>query len=386
MNPFVGKTMFVLGAGASRHTGAPLLFDFMSEARARMLKAELVYKKDFKDVFEWIEKMKGPAYYLNLDLNNLEHVFSLISMLNAVDPEGEKLYKSISLVMLETLEQCQVPFQGEQFQPDPVYTQFLVKIDEHANQLSEGVSILEQPEVDTIVTFNYDVMLNFAFYSGFAVMPNYCLKGENTKFYNKLVKLHGSMNWASHRRCPQNSKNEIQIVAPAPLPGSYSRARALKRNWDFRMLTEVLQKTQCKFCGKDGVLYPVFIPPTWAKKPEQIINVWKAAIDELRTTSQIVIIGYSLPPTDTFFQYILALGLFEGAQLERIIVIDPAASKNKDFKERYDKAFSRGLVERGKLKFKGETFQELLKGRRPPQGRPFSFQDVVYDLEYDDWD
>lgn len=372
--------MFVLGAGASYHTGAPLLYNFLSEARARMMKAQIVHEEDFKAVFEWIDKMRGPAYHLNLDLNNLEHVFSLISMLNAVDPEeGAELYKSISFVMLETLEQCQVAFRDGNFRPDPTYSTFLAFIDKHSKQ---DLAISRQTGLDTIVTFNYDVLLDFAIYFPDKELPNYCLQGENTHHY-KLLKLHGSMNWATHDRCPKNRKKEIQIVDPTPLAKNYPSTAG---PGGFRMFTHVLQKTPCRFCDQEKVLDPLFIPPTWTKDAGKIRNVWKTAIDELRTTSQIVIIGYSLPPTDTFFQYILALGLFEKPQLNRIIVVDPAVSKDPDFKRRYEKVFSRGMLERGELKFKGETFQELLEGRRPLQGRPFSFQDVVYDLEYDDWD
>ncbi len=71
-----GKTIYVLGAGASQHTGAPLLRDFLVTARIlREEKSELRYRGSFDRVFEWIDTLRGSSYYVEFDLDNLEHVF-----------------------------------------------------------------------------------------------------------------------------------------------------------------------------------------------------------------------------------------------------------------------------------------------------------------------
>ena len=67
-----------------------------------------------------------------------------------------------------------------------------------------------------------------------------------------------------------------------------------------------------------------------------------------------------MPRTDTFFQYLLTLGLAENPKLHRVIVVD--VDKRDDFRGRYEKVFSRSLSDRGALKFltplKFEEFTE----------------------------
>mgnify|MGYP001579740467 CR=1 FL=1 len=86
-----GKTIYILGAGASYHTGAPLLKDFLARARSLMASdSQLVYRESFENLFKWIDRLRAPAYYLEIDLDNLEHIFSLISMMQEVeDPDGD---------------------------------------------------------------------------------------------------------------------------------------------------------------------------------------------------------------------------------------------------------------------------------------------------------
>jgi len=53
-------------------------------------------------------------------------------------------------------------------------------------------------------------------------------------------------------------------------------------------------------------------------------SVWKSASEEIEQATRIIIIGYSLPETDSFFKYLLALGLSKNDSLQEIILINPA--------------------------------------------------------------
>ena len=64
--------------------------------------------------------------------------------------------------------------------------------------------------------------------------------------------------------------------------------------------------------------------------------VWQAAREELKQAFRLIIVGYSLPKTDSFFKYLLTLGLSENESLQEIILIDPAKDKLGDaLRERY---------------------------------------------------
>jgi hypothetical protein len=108
-------------------------------------------------------------------------------------------------------------------------------------------------------------------------------------------------------------------------------------------------------------LEPFIIPPTWSKliMDTPVAHVWKAAVDELMDAFQIIVIGYSMPQTDTFFQYLLTLGLESNPNLHRVIVVN--VDQSDSLKERYERVFSRGLKDRGGLKFiSGHNFYNFV--------------------------
>ena len=70
---------------------------------------------------------------------------------------------------------------------------------------------------------------------------------------------------------------------------------------------------------------PFIVPPTWNKTGygNRLTPVWTAAYQEIKEAARVIIIGYSLPETDSFFKYLLALGLSENDSLQQIIVVNP---------------------------------------------------------------
>ena len=87
-----GKTVYILGAGASAHTGAPVLRDFL--VRSRLLsegRTPPYFKRSFENVFLWINELRSSSYYVEFDLDNLEHIFSLADMSRQLElPAGEQ--------------------------------------------------------------------------------------------------------------------------------------------------------------------------------------------------------------------------------------------------------------------------------------------------------
>jgi hypothetical protein len=75
---------------------------------------------------------------------------------------------------------------------------------------------------------------------------------------------------------------------------------------------------------------------------------------------QIVLIGYSLPASDTFFQYLLGLGLQGNARLGRVVIVNP--DTHDSFKERVGQVFSGRLKERGRVIFQEQDFASYVGG------------------------
>jgi len=362
MAQITGKTIYVLGAGSSFHTGAPLLRDFLVKSRLlREEKKDLKYKDSFDRVFKWIDSLRGASYYVEFDLDNLEHIFSLADMLKQLgSEEGGKYFSDLRYVVMETLDRCQIRWKKGNFIPDPLYHNFIIgfqKLNEERRQVltqSGG-----EYENDVIITFNYDVMLDYSIRFRTSLTPDYCFETKTHPDSLKVLKLHGSTNWAY---CP-SCNNKLQVVTPSPVADGYHVSPFLEdEQWfDFKMVTDVLSKTSCRECNKHDTLEPLIIPPTWSKamKDSPFAKVWASAVEEIQKAFQIVVIAYSMPTTDTFFQYLLTLGLASNPKLHRVVVIDKDGSE--DFKERYKRVFSRSLVDRGRLKFlTGVTFKDFI--------------------------
>ena len=167
-----------------------------------------------------------------------------------------------------------------------------------------------------VITFNYDLVLDDALRS-LSIEPDYCLPPDIIEGPRqtadprtvRLLKLHGSLNWGICVGC----KDRITIAPP--LLGKFS-----VDDWN-----------GCERCNKSS-LQTLLVPPTWDKSEYRKIMspVWTQAVKEIRSATRICIIGYSVPDTDTFFKYLLALGLAKNDRLERFLVVDLDRNQESD--------------------------------------------------------
>lgn len=370
--PVLGKTVWVLGAGASAHAGIPLLRDFMVKARLLQKgRKDLAGAGAFETVFKWTEELRGAAYYTDLDLDNLEHLFSMAEMLNQTEGGKSPVWNAMRQLVLETIEKS-VAFidDGKGRTSDRVYSVFVQKLreleKERKTRLSGNSEALER---DVVVSFNYDVLLDEALYK-FDNPPDYGL-GEHTVLQEGarsergfgLLKLHGSLNWGVCAK--EGCEAKVQVIQLSPkLSDGFSNFSVPGRDLhvEFR-LVDKLRALKCPTCGDSHTLSPLLIPPTWSKIIERkaMKKVWAEAIRQLKSASQIVVAGYSMPQTDTFFQYLLALGLKANSELHRVVVVDKDCGPG--LKERYKKVFSRSLFERGRIVFVESSFENFVEGK-----------------------
>ena len=67
----------------------------------------------------------------------------------------------------------------------------------------------------------------------------------------------------------------------------------------------------------------MLLPPTWQKvfRP-QLSEIWDMAVRELRDATRIIILGYSMPPSDIHFKYLLAAGLEANNSIRQIWTVN----------------------------------------------------------------
>ena len=343
------NNVYILGAGFSREAGLPLVSDFLTRLRdshpwlqeqGRHDEAESVAK-----VLQYRLDAASAAYWTKLDLENIEELFSLASS------NGGDLSQHIQTAIAATLDYAfrvgGNPHKKELVVPartpwitDAPWTTFDKRESAFNARLYSiyvarllGMFIDGHPQGEnTFISFNYDTLLEDSL-SDLGVTFGYGLKKGDTKrhisaqsqqdsYQVKVLKLHGSVNWGRHNR-RANRFTEY---------GSYADLR------------------------NDGAA-PELIPPTWKKVfQNQFAQVWGSAVDALRNATRIIIIGFSIPPTDLHFKYLLAAGLQNNLSLRKVAFFNPAAEA---LQARARDLFNPHYLETGLIEFIPHTLQRL---------------------------
>ncbi len=308
-------TVFILGAGASKQAGAPLMADFLDCASDLLrLKTSGIEeaRSEFEDVFDAITELNGihTKSYLNFD--NIEDVFGAIEMAlllkklgNRKLEEIQRLRESLITLIFKTLEySIRFPVRKRQICPPEPYNLFM-----HILKLIKGKQPPQDPHEFAFITFNYDLCLDYALYFH-SFRFNYCLNGKTQDSAIPLLKLHGSINWGLSNQEEIIPKNVSEFDL-------YDQVEYVHLNLGSTLNLK-------KHDGKPLQGPPVIVPPTWNKNSYhgQLFNVWAVAAEELANAENIFIIGYSLPEADSFFRYLYALGSESRKKLRNFIVIN----------------------------------------------------------------
>lgn len=333
------RNVYILGAGFSAPAGAPLVRDFLDRSREFLedptASLDEVEREQFRNVFEFRQTLAQAREKVTLDLDDIEQLFGLVEMFGRLGLGGTRWRTRSSTVYLiaKTLELSTRWSKSERprirlhaktatmsclsglrdvFTPSGEY--FFADMYDYFASLLSG--LLDDPErrrgrMDSVITFNYDLVLDDALRRiGFT--PEYHLPKDLFSMPDSaanrrpvcVLKLHGSTNWAVCTKCHRSIFVLDEKVTRDP---------------------SSLRDRGCSKCHRRGY-QPLLIPPSWDKREYREITqtVWNKAVHELATATRICIIGYSMPETDAFFRYLLALALAENHGLFRLTVVDLA--------------------------------------------------------------
>lgn len=335
----MANAVFILGAGASKQGGAPLMADFLDQAEA-LWRTNMVSEKAefFKTVFFSIGRMQVVHSKAQLDLGNIESVFNALVMARILrkfpgdesfSPEDAEI--ALRQVIATTLEKTlQFPvLKGRIVAPKP-YESFANLIAYLRNDANPNRSV-------AVLTFNYDMAADYALYRS-NLGPDYCLTEERRNGI-PLLKLHGSMNWGVCTQC--------QTVVPWHLSEFFQKFR-------HQFLDDIEKAPFDIWSAFDSFTHcnhrveplPFLVPPTWNKTDhhEAIGAVWQRAAKELTDAEDVFIIGYSLPATDAFFRMLYAIGVVGDLPLKRIWVYNP--DQTGEVQERFRRLIGHGAENR----------------------------------------
>jgi hypothetical protein len=354
MRPYNDNNVYILGAGFSAEAGLPVISSFLAQMR---------------DAVDWLEKEGRPAereaiervldfrhqaaaagYRMNIDLDNIEHLFSL-----ADAAPGTTNSNDIRLAIAATIEvaaqtqkapigrmrvsksngwPCPDAWLNAAFVSSPSLEQFDVQssiFDYYAAVLSGLAADKRERGKNVVITLNYDLILEEAL-RRLDIPISYALGGaaefeaaagidESHKDALQILKLHGSVNWAE------------KPGASVLVCREYERVRTLG-------------------------LAPLLVPPTWQKiAAGAILSVWDAAVQAISKATRILLIGFSIPATDQHFKYLLAMGLKDNSSLRMVRIVDPRASA---LRTQYESVFREDQFKYGTASTREQTAEGFL--------------------------
>jgi len=256
------KTVFILGAGASKPAGVPLMADFLSTATTLWRTGQVEgVGESFSAVFRAISALQNVHSKADLDIHNLEAVFTAFEMAEALGKfpgldasEIGGLARAMRTVITATIEQTLLLPMGAgpgEPGPPPPYNEFATLIKSLRSDAS--------PKHDVaVITFNYDMALDYTFFANRTPI-DYGLGEAAAQNALPVLKLHGSLNWG---KCENNCG-----IVPWTLPQHLSNRTwpASPRPQTFRLaIGSRLSEFRCPACS-GSVDGPYLVPPTWSK-------------------------------------------------------------------------------------------------------------------------
>ncbi len=201
----------------------------------------------------------------------------------------------------------------------------------------------------TIITFNYDFLLEQYLYSLGYWFPDdgYFQKIKHgDKVLNnhvskvKIIKLHGSINWDSYNQFDDSLKLEWRNLNDLSIPL-------------FKEYNKEFNGRNAKFKKYEGKIDYILVTPTAIKKFETslILKLWKKAVRIIKNANKITVVGYSLPIQDTATTVLFSS--VDANNLNKVEIINPDISKDEE--DRYNIIFN------AKAKYIRETFQDYLR-------------------------
>lgn len=330
------SVVFILGAGASAQCGAPLMGNFLDVARDLLLSGKVKDKdkrKQFERVFYAIGKLQAVHSKAQLDLTNIESIFTVLELSRVIRSfpglKSEDIGSTISALkelIVTTLEQrinfpCNEELNSKIDAPEP-YNEFAALLKYLRTDAAPS-------QTASVITFNYDLAADVAIFNA-GMWPDYVIDGlEKREPCIQLMKLHGSLNWATEKE----SRNIKSLSVLDYFRGCASSIPYEKNKNVLNAQLDVGSKLQRSFreCHGSSIKIdsePVIVPPSWNKADYHcaLSDVWAAAAKNLSEAEYIFVIGYSLPETDSFFRHLYALGSVGDAPLRKIIIYNPEPS------------------------------------------------------------
>lgn len=321
--------MFILGAGASKPAGCPVMSEFLEKARRLALASPVgsPLRDNYEVVYDIQSVLTRALAQSSFDIDNIESIMCAIELGISLGGFGglsrenlEDAQKALLYVIADTLDRTLGISPNRHEHDGKVHIAGTISayqsLSHYARELARSPG-----HSAAIITFNYDLGIDLQL-GMHSVGVDYGLDevlvmpvGSGNPVTLPVFKLHGSLSWVRH---------EGKILAYSPyqyLCEDFAQERATA-SYFFDS-----SRGRRQLCGlSEGVAAPPFVvPPGEAKASyrDAILPVWKRAHEALSKADVIYVCGYSFPPTDMFFRQFYALGRISERPPRRVVLMNP---------------------------------------------------------------
>jgi hypothetical protein len=285
----------------------------------------------FEAVFRAVAGLQQVHSKAQLDLNNIESIFTALELGKVIQrvpglelAEISPAIASLKKLIVRTIEKrMPFPVTGTTLVAPEPYPNFAKLVHRLTAEVVPRKSV-------AVLTFNYDLAIDVALYRA-GLGPSYVIDSDPPSPHSiELLKLHGSLNWASESEGGRIRPLHMHHYLPAVqiYPGADQETFELPVGSQLQSLYQVCT-------GEPVLLEPeaVIVPPSWNKADHHgnLSPVWAAAAGHLSQAEHVFICGYSLPETDAFFRHLFALGSV-GPPLRQLVVYNPDTSVDAKFR------------------------------------------------------
>jgi|GEM_PF-1202863 len=334
------ETLFVLGAGASYSITKSNSVGKMDSKEApldRNFTARIKHPTEYKKKQLWVDAAKSEVskdflHHQQFSEIGLERSISLqlanLEFLDSIDRSKMRKVKLKSNEFIEKITHLMT------FELDRVKIRDSKIVEKFISKYFHQTSVEECP--NRIITFNYDTLIDKYLIDRFksinkiyfdSIAPNSITTRNKEKFSHPLMlKLHGSINWKckteeylkifKHGNHANETNNLDQGKTKSTITKTYNTKGCV-------YIDKIWLDDKVDAPGNDTS--PLIIPPI-ENKP--ITNVaifrylWSYAFEYLHECKELVIIGYSLPDSDTLANSLFSQ--FDNEKLKKITIVDPS--------------------------------------------------------------
>jgi hypothetical protein len=303
--------------------------DFLDIASNLLHSNEVQEKRtEFERVFAAIGALQVVHSKAQLDLNNIESIFTVLELGRIIQRvpglSVEQIPQAIAALkelIVKTLEvTMKFPTEERYIGVPKPYEQF-------ASLITHLYRDAFPTKTASVISFNYDIAADMAMYRA-GLGPDYVIEEPpGHHIHVPLLKLHGSLNWATEK-----ASRKIRPLHLTNYFQHYDYGGYEKHSSTRVPIGSNLVEYFARFASIEVDPEPVIVPPSWNKADYHaaLSDVWAAAAKHLSEAEHIYVIGYSLPETDSFFRHLYALGSVGVTPLRKIAVFNPDSTGSTD--------------------------------------------------------